>query len=221
MAIALGAVGAVVGLGTATRSPLGVRGHTRVARRGRRRPGCRSRSHGSTRRMSLLRSTATKRSCYRRSCKRLACSLLGSGGASSTSIDGAVVGMTVSTVLVGVGTAIVGTSHVAGRAQHPAPGSWVERSPSGFKGYAANGLQLLNYRLDVFVLAAVASTAAVGQYSVAVAMTSVLWLLPSALADVLYPRVAHLHARELTRAPPSSWRWSRPRACGTSRSSAS
>jgi O-antigen/teichoic acid export membrane protein len=42
------------------------------------------------------------------------------------------------------------------------------------------------------VLAAVASTAAVGQYAVAVAITSVLFLLPRSLAGVLLPRVAYL-----------------------------
>ena len=66
----------------------------------------------------------------------------------------------------------------------------------GLKSYAANGLQLLNYRVDVFILATVASAVTVGQYSVAFTMTSVLWLLPSALAGVLFPRVAHLDAQE-------------------------
>lgn len=65
----------------------------------------------------------------------------------------------------------------------------------GIKGYAANALQMLNYRLDVFVLAAVASAADVGHYSVAIAVTSVMWLLPAALGDVLFPRVAALSAR--------------------------
>jgi O-antigen/teichoic acid export membrane protein len=66
----------------------------------------------------------------------------------------------------------------------------------GVKGYLANALQFLNYRLDVFVLAGVAGTAAVGQYSVAVAATGVMWLLPQALSEVLFPRVAALHARD-------------------------
>jgi O-antigen/teichoic acid export membrane protein len=64
----------------------------------------------------------------------------------------------------------------------------------GLRGYAANALQVLNYRVDFFVLSAVASTAALGHYAVAVAVTSVLWLLPQALADVLFPRVAALSA---------------------------
>jgi O-antigen/teichoic acid export membrane protein len=60
----------------------------------------------------------------------------------------------------------------------------------GLKAYAATALQLANYRLDLFVLSAVAATAAVGRYSLAVALTSLLWLLPRAVSDVLYPRVA-------------------------------
>ena len=64
----------------------------------------------------------------------------------------------------------------------------------GVKGYAANALQVLNYRVDFFVLSAVATTAALGHYSVAVAITAVLWLLPQALSDVLFPRVASLSA---------------------------
>jgi O-antigen/teichoic acid export membrane protein len=65
----------------------------------------------------------------------------------------------------------------------------------GLKGYLANALQFLNYRVDVFILAALAGTAAVGQYSVAVAVTGVMWLLPQALSEVLFPRVAALRAR--------------------------
>jgi O-antigen/teichoic acid export membrane protein len=64
----------------------------------------------------------------------------------------------------------------------------------GVKGYAANALQVLNYRIDFFVLSAVGTTAALGHYSVAVAVTTVLWLLPQALGDVLFPRVAALSA---------------------------
>jgi O-antigen/teichoic acid export membrane protein len=116
-------------------------------------------------------------------------------GALAYDVQGAVVGMTVSTVLVGVGT-VVWARRMLPRAERSQPGMLRRAVSFGIKAYAANGLQLLNYRLDVFLLAAVASAVAVGQYSIAVAVTSVLWLLPAALAEVLYPRVAHLHARE-------------------------
>lgn len=64
----------------------------------------------------------------------------------------------------------------------------------GVKGYASNALQMLNYRLDLFVLAAVGTAADVGHYAIAVAVTTVMWLLPSALSDVLFPRIAALSA---------------------------
>lgn len=64
----------------------------------------------------------------------------------------------------------------------------------GSKAWTANLLQLLNYRLDLFFVSAVASRATVGVYSVAVAVTGLGWLLPNALQTVLFPRVASLHA---------------------------
>ncbi len=62
----------------------------------------------------------------------------------------------------------------------------------GIKGYASNALQFVNYRLDLLILNAAAAAASVGDYSVAVSVTSVMWLLPQALGDVLFPRVAAL-----------------------------
>ena len=53
---------------------------------------------------------------------------------------------------------------------------------------------LLSTRVDLLFLSAVASTAAVGHYAVAIAVTAVLWLVPSALSDVLFPRIAALSA---------------------------
>lgn len=64
----------------------------------------------------------------------------------------------------------------------------------GIKGYLANSLQALNYRLDLLILNAFAAGAAVGHYAVAVAVTSLVWLLPQALGDVLYPRVAAIRS---------------------------
>jgi O-antigen/teichoic acid export membrane protein len=64
----------------------------------------------------------------------------------------------------------------------------------GLKGYAANALQVLNSRVDFFVLSAVAGATALGHYAVAVAVTTVLLLLPQAVGDVLFPRVAALSA---------------------------
>lgn len=64
----------------------------------------------------------------------------------------------------------------------------------GLKGYAANAMQFLNHRLDLFIVSAAVGAAAVGQLAVAIAVTSVLLLLPQALSDVLFPRVAALSA---------------------------
>lgn len=64
----------------------------------------------------------------------------------------------------------------------------------GVKGYAANALQVLNYRVDVLLLSSVAGAAAVGPYAIAVGITTTLWLLPQAVSDILFPRVASLSA---------------------------
>jgi O-antigen/teichoic acid export membrane protein len=110
-------------------------------------------------------------------------------------VGGAIVATTLATVAVGVTAALWAErrfppSHAA------EPGQLGRAISFGIKGYAANALQLLNYRLDVFILSAVASTAAVGRYSLAVAMTALIWLLPDALSEVLFPRVARLGRRE-------------------------
>jgi O-antigen/teichoic acid export membrane protein len=75
-----------------------------------------------------------------------------------------------------------------------------DRSPSplrtafgfGRRAWSADVLQFLNYRLDLFMLAAFASRAEVGQYSVAVSLTMLAWLAPSAIGQVLLPRTASL-----------------------------
>ena len=112
-------------------------------------------------------------------------------GAIAFGLGGAVVGLTMATVLAGVAAIGWGRRRLPSRG--PVVHGQLRRAISfGSKAYAANMLQLVNYRLDLFVLATVASTAAVGSYSLAVALTSLLWLLPRALSDVLYPRVARL-----------------------------
>lgn len=62
----------------------------------------------------------------------------------------------------------------------------------GIKTYSAHALQFLNFRLDLFILNAVAAQAKVGHYAVAISVTSAMWLLPSALSAVVFPRVAAL-----------------------------
>jgi O-antigen/teichoic acid export membrane protein len=62
----------------------------------------------------------------------------------------------------------------------------------GRRAWTADVLQLLNYRLDLFILAAFASRADVGRYSLAVSLTMLAWLAPSAIGQVLLPRTARL-----------------------------
>ncbi|HYV16955.1 MAG TPA: polysaccharide biosynthesis C-terminal domain-containing protein [Conexibacter sp.] len=115
-------------------------------------------------------------------------------------LPGAVLGFSLAHVVTALAVGVAArrtvsraSSATAGLAEQP--GQLRRAIRFGVKGYAANALQFANYRLDVFVLAGVASTAAVGQYSIAVATTSVMWLLPRSLADVLFPRIAALSAR--------------------------
>jgi O-antigen/teichoic acid export membrane protein len=64
----------------------------------------------------------------------------------------------------------------------------------GLQTWSANLLQLLNYRLDIFVLSSVAFRSTVGVYSIAVSVTALGWVLPNAFQTVLFPRVASLDA---------------------------
>lgn len=112
-------------------------------------------------------------------------------GAAVAGLPGAVAGMTAATAVVGTLTTAWALRKLPTRG--PETVGMLGRSVAfGIKGYAANALQLVNYRGDIFVLSAVAAPTTVGQYGVAVAVTSVLWILPNALAEVIFPRVAHL-----------------------------
>ena len=62
----------------------------------------------------------------------------------------------------------------------------------GIKLYAANAAAILIYRFDVFLLNAYAGAAEAGYYAVAIAATTALVVLPTALGNVLFPRLASL-----------------------------
>jgi O-antigen/teichoic acid export membrane protein len=120
--------------------------------------------------------------------------ILAGAGAIAFDLEGAVVGLAASYVVTGLGVAVWGARRLGSRGDHQ--DRQLRRAVSfGIKGYAANALQMINYRLDLFVLSAVAATAAVGHYSVAIAVTSVLVLAPAAVSEVLFPRVAQLSSR--------------------------
>jgi O-antigen/teichoic acid export membrane protein len=56
--------------------------------------------------------------------------------------------------------------------------------------YLSNLAQFLNYRLDVFLVSFFAGAAAVGLYTLAVALAQTIWLFSTAAATVLLPRIA-------------------------------
>jgi O-antigen/teichoic acid export membrane protein len=66
----------------------------------------------------------------------------------------------------------------------------------GLKAYFGNLTQFLNYRLDMLLVAAFLTPASVGFYSVAVGIAERLWMLPGAIATVLFPRISSLKDTE-------------------------
>jgi O-antigen/teichoic acid export membrane protein len=118
---------------------------------------------------------------------------LSASGAVIFGLRGAVVGLATATVAVAAASVAWAERRIP-RARGTGEVHIRQVISFGVKGYAANALQLLNYRLDLFILSAVASASTVGRYSLAVSLTSLLWLLPRALSDVLFPRVARLSA---------------------------
>ncbi len=111
-------------------------------------------------------------------------------------LPGAVVGMTIAHVLVALAAVLWAVRRLPARdtTTPPEPGQLRRALSFGARGYGANALMLLSTRVDLLFLSAVATTAAVGHYAVAIAVTAVLWLVPSALSDVLFPRIAALSA---------------------------
>ena len=69
-----------------------------------------------------------------------------------------------------------------------------EGVPIRTPGLGGNLFQQVNYRFDVIILAAYASTTEVGVYSVALTPTGLAWVLPHALQTVIFPRAASLDA---------------------------
>jgi len=68
-------------------------------------------------------------------------------------------------------------------------------------GYLGNAAQYLSYRIDIIIMAYFLSSAAIGYYSIAVGIAERLWMIPSSLAIVLFPRISAINddkANELT-----------------------
>lgn len=72
----------------------------------------------------------------------------------------------------------------------------------GVKAYFANLAQFLNYRLDMFLVALFLAPVAVGYYSIAVGIAEKLWMLPGAIATVLFPRISSLQDKDANNLTP-------------------
>jgi O-antigen/teichoic acid export membrane protein len=108
-------------------------------------------------------------------------------------LRGAVIGLAISQALAAAAGIAWGSGRVRRAGGDGGDGGGLRPAfRFGVRTYPANVLQFLNFRLDLFLLNALATTADVGRYSVAVSVTSVMWLLPRALSAVVFPRVAHL-----------------------------
>lgn len=76
----------------------------------------------------------------------------------------------------------------------------------GAQGEAGNVLQLLNYRLDQYIVAAYVSVAGVGIYAVSASMTEAVFILANAVALVLMPRLTSAHPEDAARMAPMASR---------------
>ena len=72
----------------------------------------------------------------------------------------------------------------------------------GMKGQIGNLVQLLNYRLDQYIVLLFVSAAGVGIYAVSVTMSQSIWFLANAVAVVLLPRLTAADPSEAARVTP-------------------
>jgi O-antigen/teichoic acid export membrane protein len=72
----------------------------------------------------------------------------------------------------------------------------------GMKGQVGNLIQLLNYRLDQYVVLIFVSAAGVGIYAVSVTLSQSIWFLANAVAAVLLPRLTAAAPEEAARTTP-------------------
>jgi len=60
----------------------------------------------------------------------------------------------------------------------------------GLKQHVGTAAQMLNYRIDMFIAAALLTPYQVGLYSVSVSMAELLWHIANSAGQVLYPKIA-------------------------------
>jgi O-antigen/teichoic acid export membrane protein len=118
--------------------------------------------------------------------------VLCAAGAALDDVRGMVIGLSVAyalTALIALADAIRSRPSAEGRRGWP---PLREATSFGIRANAATALQLLNFRIDLFVLSAVVTGDDLGTYATAVSVTSVMFLVPQTLAQVVFPRVAAL-----------------------------
>jgi O-antigen/teichoic acid export membrane protein len=72
----------------------------------------------------------------------------------------------------------------------------------GIRGYAANLMMFLNYRLDALIVNGLSGVVSLGYYSVATAMAETLWYGANGFALVMFPHVSSLERKEADRITP-------------------
>jgi len=72
----------------------------------------------------------------------------------------------------------------------------------GLRGQVGNVMQLLNYRLDQYIVLLFVNTAGVGIYAVAVGLTQSVWFFANAVATVLLPRLTATDEADAARTTP-------------------
>lgn len=119
-------------------------------------------------------------------------SLMGGGDPTASQIAACLSGATGVAGLLGLQR--VGVHHLDVRLiLRPSFGTLRKLAGFGLQGEAGNILQLLNYRLDQYIVRAYVGLAGVGIYAVGASMTEAIFIMANAVALVLLPR---LSARE-------------------------
>lgn len=97
-----------------------------------------------------------------------------------------------SALAVVVGHRLMGASESKRRSRTAAPLTPSDRRQVlhfGGTVVVADALQMANYRIDLFILAAFVPVADIGVYAVAVALAEMLWQLPQAVSRSMLPRI--------------------------------
>ncbi len=72
----------------------------------------------------------------------------------------------------------------------------------GFQGQLGNIIQLVNHRLDMFLIAYLMGTTDVGYYSISVALAETLWYLPASAGAIIFAKTPGTSTEEANRSTP-------------------